>query len=88
MNGETENLEFVTLEGLLTYGEALARRQHMDGVELPRPLGDSVDRSQRAREVLGAIRTFVQGAQKGFPDAAAFRVARQNVVENDCGGTN
>ncbi|MDX1410940.1 MAG: 6-phosphofructokinase [Nitrospirales bacterium] len=86
MNGETENLEFVTLEGLLTYGEALARRQHMDGVELPRPLADSVDRPQRAREVIAAIRAFVQEAQNGFPDAAAFRVARQNVVENDCGG--
>ncbi len=86
MNGETENLEFVTLEGLLTYGEALARRQHMDGVELPRPLADMEDRPQRAREVMAAIRTFVQKAQNGFPDAAAFRVARQNVVENDCGG--
>jgi 6-phosphofructokinase 1 len=86
MNGEAENLEFVTLEGLLTYGEALARRMPVDGVELPPPLVDSVDRPQRAREAMVAIRTFVQGATRGFPDAAAYRAARQKLIENDCRG--
>jgi len=86
MSGDAEKFEFVTLEGLLAYGEALARRPPVEGVELPRPLVDLADRPQRAREAMAAIRTFVQVTQKGFPDAAAFRVARQNVVENDCGG--
>ena len=86
MNGEAEYLEFVKIESLLTYGEALARRPSLEGVELPPPLVDSVDRPQRVLEAMSAIRTFVQGAQRGFPDAAAFRTARQTLLENDCGG--
>ena len=86
MNGEAENLEFVTVEGLLMYGEALARRPPLDGVELPPPLVDSGDRPQRVLEAMSAIRMFVQEAQGGFPDATAFRTARQTLIENECGG--
>ena len=86
MKAEGENLDFVTIEGLLAYGEALARRPPMEGAALPPPPAFVADRSQRAREAMAAIWAFVQEAQGGFADAEAYRNVRQRLIQETCGG--
>lgn len=86
MHTERDTLDFVTIEGLLAYGEAMARRRPEEGVELPPPPRPSNDRPQRAREAMEAIRTLVQQAQGGFATAADYRHARQAVIQQACGG--
>ena len=86
MKEESEKIEFVTIDGLLRYGEALARRPLGEGIELPPPIPDTRDRPQRVQNALPAVKDFVRCAEKGFPDAAGFRAARQALIDNDCGG--
>jgi 6-phosphofructokinase 1 len=86
MNAEGENLDFVTIDGLLAYGEAIARRPPVEGAELPPPPASSGDRSQPAREAMAAIRALVQDAQGGFENAAAYRNARHTLIQQACGG--
>jgi hypothetical protein len=50
MNAEVEKMDFVTIEGLLSYGEALTRRPPVEGAELPPAPASLEDRPQRARE--------------------------------------
>jgi 6-phosphofructokinase 1 len=86
MSAEGEKLEFVTIDGLLSYGEAIVQRPPVEGAELPPPPASSVDRPQRAREAMTAIRAFIQDAQGGFADAAAYRNARHTLIQQACGG--
>ncbi len=86
MKAETENLDFVTIDGLLSYGEAMARRPPVEGAELPPPPVSSGDRPQRAREAMAAIRMLVQEAQCGFAHAAAYKNARHTLIQQACGG--
>ncbi len=44
MKAEAENLDFVTINGLLAYGEAIARRPPVEGAEPPPP-GSFIGRS-------------------------------------------
>ncbi|MGH7256789.1 MAG: 6-phosphofructokinase, partial [Nitrospiraceae bacterium] len=82
----TDHLDFVTLEGLLTYGEQLARRSSTDGIVLPPPPAPSTDRRRRAEESMDKIRVFVHRLQTGLPTAEAYRTARATVIAEDCGG--
>jgi len=86
MKAEAESLDFVTIEGLLTYGEAMARRPPVEGAELPPHPASSGDRPQRAREAMAAIRALVQEAQCGFANAAAYKKARHTLIQQACGG--
>ncbi len=86
MKAEGEDLEFVTIEGLISYGEALTRRPPVEGAELPAPPAPSEDRPQRARVAMAAIRAFVQDAQKEFTNAAAYKNARHTLIQQACGG--
>ena len=86
MNAEGETLDFVTIDGLLSYGKAIARRPPLEGADLPPPPGESADRPQRALEAMAAIRAFVQDTQAGFPDAAAYRHARHTLIQQACSG--
>ncbi|MCA9422641.1 MAG: hypothetical protein KC592_16600, partial [Nitrospira sp.] len=86
MKEEAENLEFITINSLLTYGEAMARRPPVEGAEPPPPPASSEDRPQRTLEAMVALREFVQGAQAGFANAAAYREARQRLIQQACGG--
>jgi 6-phosphofructokinase 1 len=86
MNAEAENLDFVTIDGLLSYGEAIAKRPPVEGAELPPAPTSLEDRPQRAREAMAAITTFVQDAQRGFDNAAAYGHARQQLIQQQCGG--
>lgn len=86
MNAEAETLDFVTIQGLLSYGEAMAQRPPVEGVKLPPLPASSEDRPQRAREAMAAIRAFLQEAQGGFANAAAYRNARHQLIQQECGG--
>lgn len=86
MNTEEETLDFVTIKGLISYGEALAQRSHMEGIELPPTPPPTKDRPRHAEEAMAAIRGFVQNAQAGFSDASAYQSARQALILQDCGG--
>jgi hypothetical protein len=68
MKPDDNALSFVTLRGLLAYGEWLVARSPSDGVTLPSPPPPTADRITRATEAMRAIRAFVEQAKKGFPD--------------------
>jgi len=86
MSVDGEILDFVTIEGLLAYGEAIARRPPVNKTELPPLPAASVDRPQRAREAMNAIRDFVRDAQAGFAHATAYRTARSSLIQQECKG--
>ena len=86
MSFDKESLDFVTLDGLLTYGEALAVRPPVEGIQFPSPPVASLNRTQRAQEAMVAIRGLVQQAQTGFLDAAAYKNARHTLIHQACGG--
>ncbi len=86
MNSPTDNLDFVTVEGLLRYGEVLARRTSSEGIDLPPPPVPSAARSQRVREAMDRIRAFVRRAQAGLPGAEIYRAERNALLAESCGG--
>ncbi|MEK7351006.1 MAG: 6-phosphofructokinase, partial [Nitrospirota bacterium] len=86
MQSNTDPLDFVTIEGLLAYGEQFARRPSADGMLLPAIPVPSNDRARQSRVALTKIEAFVQAAQKGFSGADAYRAARQAVIDDVCTG--
>jgi 6-phosphofructokinase 1 len=86
MTSHENPLSFVTIQGLLAYGERLAGGPARAGVVSPSPPPPTPDRAIRANEALSAIRLFVERALKGFPDAAAYRSARTALIREACGG--
>ncbi|HSV91279.1 MAG TPA: hypothetical protein VLH80_09280, partial [Nitrospiraceae bacterium] len=86
MESAVDGLEFVTVEGLLAYGEMLARRPAGEGIELPPIPCSSIDRPQRSRDAMEQIRAFVRGVQGGLPGADEYRAARRALIEKSCRG--
>lgn len=86
MGSETGRLDFVTIDGLLAYGAALARRQPSEDTLLPASPPPSIDRVRQVRGAMEQIRGFVQRAQTGFPGAEAYRSARKTILEESCAG--
>lgn len=86
MESGIEQLNFVTVEGLLAYGEALAHRPPAGGVVLPPVPPPQPDRTRRAHAAMETIRAFVRRAQSGLPDAGEYRMARRAVIDDGCGG--
>ncbi|HEU4683037.1 MAG TPA: 6-phosphofructokinase [Nitrospira sp.] len=82
----TNHLEFVTIEGLLAYGEHFAGRPLSAEVEPPAAVKPSKDRPKRAYAAMDAIRDFVRCAQSGFQSGEAYRTARQGLIRETCGG--
>ena len=82
----TNHLDFVTIEGLLTYGERFAQRSQGAEIQPPAVPAPSTERVQRAEAALDAIRGFVRQAQSGCPGAQAYREARTALIHNACGG--
>src|SRR5215510_6680258 len=82
----TNQLDFVTIEGLLTYGERFAQRSQGAEVQPPAVPAPSTERVQRAEAALDAIRGFVRQAQGGFSGAEAYREARAALIRDVCGG--
>jgi 6-phosphofructokinase 1 len=86
MASEETALSFVTISGLLTYAESLSARPAAEGVRLPDPPPATSNRTARVEEAMKAIRTFVGQALKGLPDAAAYRAAREALIQQGCAG--
>src|SRR5215210_3583916 len=82
----TNQLEFVTIEGLLAYGELLARRPTREGVQRPALPPPLPNRAQLARTAMEQITPFLQSAQRGFSDAEAYRSARSAFIDQACAG--
>lgn len=87
MEPAADGLEFVTIEGLVAYGEALARRAPtVEGVERLPPPAPSADRVARARAAMPRVVAFVDRLQAGCPDAEAYQTARRALLADACGG--
>ncbi|HKN86628.1 MAG TPA: hypothetical protein VJV04_07205, partial [Nitrospiraceae bacterium] len=88
MPSDHEALNFVTLEGLLRYGEAMAQaaRTAPDHIALPPAPPAVTDRLARARQATEAMLAFATRAQHGFSSAADYRMARRRLLDDDCGG--
>ncbi|MGZ8423053.1 MAG: hypothetical protein ACXWV7_08975, partial [Nitrospira sp.] len=82
----TEQLDFVTIDGLLVYGERLAQRTSGDRYVLPPSPPPTTDRRRRAEEATIHIRTFIQGLPAGLPSAEAYRTVRRELIADACGG--
>ncbi|NGZ02099.1 MAG: hypothetical protein CV090_03495 [Nitrospira sp. WS238] len=75
-------LDFVTIEGLLAYGRALARhaseRMFVEPL-LVEPSGNDVGCVQAKMDQL---RSFVEDAKSGFATAEAYRSAREGLIDD------
>src|SRR3989304_7546435 len=87
MTGSGEKgLEFVTIEGLLAHGGARADCPRVGGAHPPPRPAPSNHRVQQVQAAMEQIRQFVNRAQAGFPDAEAYRTAREALLKEACGG--
>src|SRR3569832_1230851 len=82
----TNQLDYVTIEGLLAYGEEYAGRAPVSNIESPAPPPPIETRAKLAEAAIERLRRFVHEAQNGFSGAAAYRAARGAVLEEACGG--
>jgi 6-phosphofructokinase 1 len=83
-----QDLEFVTIERLLAYGEALIHAPRADGADSP-PLPSARTFDQRAalaRGAMEAVRRFVIGVQAGLPDSESYHAALASLLADGCGG--
>ncbi|MCA9473453.1 MAG: 6-phosphofructokinase [Nitrospirales bacterium] len=86
MSLEREKLEFVTIEGLLAYAEAIIQHTPIDGVERPGPVPVPAHRTQRVLEAMDAIRAFLHKAQSHFASATDYHYARSSLIQHECQG--
>src|SRR5438445_371931 len=86
MTSDREALEFVTIEGLLAYGEALACLNRAEGAAAPPTPIRSANQVQQAHAAMPLIQTFLRRTQAGFPDAQAYEAARRTLIEDGCQG--
>ena len=86
MEKKVENMDFVTIDGLLSYAEAIAQRPPVEGADPPPTVLPVVDRPQRAQQAMAAIKGLVERARNEFVTAGAYREARQAVIQQECGG--
>jgi 6-phosphofructokinase 1 len=81
-----QGLEFVTIEGLLAYGDSMAESPRAEEAHPPPKPVPSDTRMQQAQAALEPIRKFVNRALAGFPDAETYRAAREALLKEACGG--
>lgn len=75
-------LDFVTVEGLLAYGRALARRASERGLVHPPPRETSGDDSDRVHVKMEQLRSFLSRSQSGFANAEEYRSAREGLIDD------
>ncbi|MFZ5863309.1 MAG: 6-phosphofructokinase [Nitrospirota bacterium] len=81
-----DDLGFVTIDGLLALGEALARCEPgVDGVRRPAPPPPGA-RADRVAAAMPAVRAFVERVCGGPVGAEVYRAARAALIETACGG--
>lgn len=76
----------MTIDGLLAYGAALAKRPAREGVQLPIKPIPLADRDALARAALKPIADFVHAVEKGVPDAETYRSRRRALIDDACAG--
>ena len=76
------SLDFVTIEGLLTYGRALARRALERELVHPPPREVSGDDSDRVHAKMEQLRSFVERAKSGFTTSEAYRSERERLRDD------
>ncbi len=82
-----DDLGFVSIEGLVALGEALARRvPSVDGIQRPPVPAVVPNRADRAAAAVAAVTSFVDRVRIESPDAAAYRLARRDLLDTACGG--
>jgi 6-phosphofructokinase 1 len=88
MPSDHEALDFVTLEGLLRYGEAMSQAARIapEHISLPSTPPAVSDRIARARQATDAMLLFANRVQHGFASAADYRLARRRLLDEACGG--
>jgi 6-phosphofructokinase 1 len=88
MPSDYEALDFVTLEGLLRYGEAMSQAARIapEHISLPSTPPAVSDRIARARQATDAMLLFANRVQHGFASAADYRLARRRLLDEACGG--
>jgi len=86
MDSTVDELNFVTVDGLLAYGEALARHASNEGGGPAKPPSAAAVSKAGIEGAMTRILGLVQQARVGFPDADSYRAARQTVLDEGCGG--
>lgn len=86
MGPEDHGLGFVSIEGLLSLGRALAQLFRVDGAPIPTPPSEDRGRLRRVAVAEEAVRGLVALADGGFPDAASYREERRRVLDSACQG--
>ncbi len=75
-------LDFVTVEGLLAYGRALAQRASERGLIVPPPIEASGEDIDRVHTKMKQVRSFIERAKSGFATAEAYRSARESLIDD------
>jgi len=81
-----KNLEFVTVESLLSYGQAMVDAPKAKGSNPPQKPKSSDNRIEKAESAKEDIKRFISEAQQGFPTAADYQSRRQSIIDNTSGG--
>jgi 6-phosphofructokinase 1 len=75
-------LDFVTIEGLLAYGRARARRASERGLVEPQPAEASDDDLDRVHNKMEQLRSFITRSKSGFATAEEYRSAREGFIDD------
>ena len=75
-------LDFVTVEGLLAYGRALARRALERGLVQPTLREASSEDASRVHVKMEQLRSFVDRSKAGFATAEAYQSARESLIDD------
>lgn len=80
------DLDFVTVQSLISYGEAMVNAPRAEGSYPPPRPTPSNDRVLKVESAKEDIMRFVSKTQKGLPTAEAYRRERQSIIDRSCGG--
>ena len=75
-------LDFVTVEGLLTYGRALAQRASERGIVQPQLSEASDNDSDRVYAKMTQLRSFLDRSRSGFATAEEYRSVRAGFIDD------
>ena len=80
------DLDFVTVQSLISYGEAMVNAPRAEGSYPPPRPSPSNDRVLKVESAKEDIMRFVSKTRKGLPTAEAYRRERQSIIDRSCGG--
>ena len=78
----SNSLDFVSIEGLLAYGRALAQRASERGLVQPTLREASSDDADRVQVKMEQLRSFVERSKSGFATAEEYRSARERLIDD------